>query len=142
MSPEYSWLYKLAIRASVAAYVTAAFVLTYGFGIGPTVETDMAFFATALLLLVSISHYAFLRFLVLPSVLTKSDRPADALVIADAFSAAPGIYGLVVSILTGHGLLALPFATIAAAMFYVLGSYVDEQLAQRAANNTDAPVVG
>lgn len=133
MRPEQLAVFRLALRASVGVYVVAALIVTYVAGVGPTAGTSVALIATLLLLLVSASHYFTLRFVVLPNVLGNPKSQADApRNIADSFSGAPGIYGLVASIMTGQGLMVLPFAAISMALFYVLGSYVDEEIGRRA----------
>ena len=125
--------FRLAMRASVGVNVVAALVLTYAAGAGPSVEPGMAAGVTLVLLAIGVSHYFTLRFVVLPGMLRQAGTPADGLrIIADSFSAAPGVYGLVASIATGQGLIVLPFAAVSAALFYVLGSHLDEEIARRA----------
>ncbi|MEX2159627.1 MAG: hypothetical protein WEB04_09525 [Dehalococcoidia bacterium] len=113
--------------ASVLIETIAAFIVTYLLEIGPTADTQMAFLTVASLAFIALSATAIVRFVLLPSI-AKQDTEGrwTAHVLACSFSQAPATYGLVAAIISGHGLIALPFAAISLLSFFVLLSYVDE----------------
>ena len=64
--------------------------------------------------------------LLLPPLLATPDGRDGATVLGHSFATAPAIYGLLISVSTGQGLLALPFAAISVMGHVAVWSYLRE----------------
>ncbi len=88
-------------------------------------------FIFGVLLFTGIAEVLIVRLIVLPSILAKPGTPQGAAVTTGySVASAPAIYGLVVSIITGQGLLALPFAAVAIYGFVAIWAYLRESQAR------------
>jgi hypothetical protein len=117
---------NLMIAAAVVE-TAAAFIVTYIAGVDPSLDASAATVLIVTLLIVSFADIVLLRVVVLSRLASeRGPRRQTAIILASAYSNAIAIFGLVAAIVSGQGLIALPFAAISFLSFYVLLSYVDE----------------
>ena len=77
------------------------------------------------LLGMAIINMTTIRFLFLPRALARPEPRTDQIVLTSyIFAVAPATYGLVISLVTGQGLLTLPFAVIALFGLFINWSYL------------------
>ena len=99
--------------------------------VGIDVEKGISTLLVGVLFAVGVVDLLTVRFLLLPSMIgnaqTLQDRDKVA-ITGYAFAVAPATYGVVISIVTGQGLLALPFGAIALYALSVVRSYRREAI--------------
>jgi hypothetical protein len=125
-----AWLLPLFIGAAILI-TAAAFILTYGLGIGPTMGPGMSTLMVVIMLAIGLTNILHTRFYAMPKQLEASKRDErygleSARTLGCAFALAPAIYGLVTAVFTGHGLIALPFLAISLIGFYAVWSFLQE----------------
>ena len=77
------------------------------------------------LLAIAIINVPTMRLLVLPRVMAGAEPHKEEVVLTSyMFAVAPATYGLVISLVTGQGLLTLPFAVIALFGLFINWSYL------------------
>ena len=85
----------------------------------------------AVLLGIGLFYLVTVRFLVLPVTMRNPEARKDQVImIAYVFAVAPVMYGLVLVLFTGQGLLALPFSTMAFLGLAVVWSYLQGALGE------------
>ena len=95
--------------------------------VGIDVDSGTSALIIGILAVVAFINLLTVRFLVLPRAVTNPDaREEQIAVMGYSFATAPAIYGVVVSIVTGQGLLALPFGAIALYALFVVWCYLRE----------------
>lgn len=82
-------------------------------------------------LAVGLFQVLLIRVVVLPSIFANPETSEEqAAILACSFASAPAIFGLFISVLTGQGLLVLPFSAIALSAFFIYRSYLAENKEQ------------
>jgi hypothetical protein len=113
---------------------TVAGVVVGFFMEGTLDDATMEAVVVAILLIVAVSETFLVRFVLLPSSVRHPEATREqAESLGYAFAHASAVYGTVASIMTGQGLLALPFGAIAAVSWLVVHSYLEEALGDRQA---------
>jgi len=119
----------------VAALIIILWLTIIGLTVGPVtndnvgldVDTGTRGLTIGILAVVGFVNLLTVRFLVLPRAATNPDAREEQIAVTGySFATAPAIYGVVVSIVTGQGLLALPFGAIALYGLFVVWSYLRE----------------
>ena len=102
------------------AFVWTIFFALFALFTAPNLQTDfrvdeqVGTILFAVLLGIGLFHLVTVRFLVLPVTMRNPEARKDQVImIAYMFAVAPVMYGLVLALFTGQGLLALPFSTMA-----------------------------
>jgi hypothetical protein len=118
------WFPTLAAAEIVVLGVAA--VVAGWLAPGLDFDSGMATLYVGLLLAVAVSDILIVRFVVLPNN-ASSGVPRESLVVLGyAFVMAVAIFGLVASIVTGAGLIGLPFSVIAFVGYYAVWSFLQE----------------
>ena len=124
MSDLQRWLPRVA-------FVWILFVISFGLFEVPRLELSVDLPAQTgtilfvLLLVIAIINVTTIRFLFLPRALARPEPHKDQIVLTSyIFAVAPATYGLVISLVTGQGMLTLPFAVIAFFGLFVYWSYL------------------
>jgi hypothetical protein len=115
-----------------AGFVAVAGATVVGL-VAPLLGADAGFdrwtatIALIVLLWVSIANVAVVRFMVLPKTVAQGEAARDsARVLGFAYGVAPAMYGVVIAILAGQGLLVLPFAAFSVLSLIINWSFLQE----------------
>ena len=93
-------------------------------GGSPRGQGTLIFFV---LLALGLSQVLLVRLVLLPPMIADPETPEEsAAALAYSFANATAIYGLVISVMTGQGLLVLPFSAIALSAYFMFSSYLAE----------------
>ncbi len=130
MNKSQKWL-PAATLAAILCFTLIGIGLSRGGDIYVNVEKGTGAFIIAVLVAVGIFNVATVRFHLLPRAIANPKAAPEAVVMVGySFAVAPSIYGIVASIITGEGLLALPFGAIAIGGLVVVWSYLRESPAR------------
>ena len=107
-----------------ATIIQTAVGVVLGSILEPIVEGSMATLLVGILLVVGIANVAMSRGMLMPSM-AKARGPVSTLASTGyAFADAPAVYGLVSAIMTGEGLVAIPFGVVALVSWYLTKSFL------------------
>ena len=126
MSKGQEWLPRAFLAMTLLVTLFAVVVIPLvGLDGGSSRGQGTLFFFV--LLPLGLSQILLVRLVLLPPMIANPETPEEsAAALAYSFANATAIYGLVISIMTGQGLLVLPFSAVALSTFFMFSSYLAE----------------
>ena len=122
--------FPFACLVQIVVFTLLGIVLGPRLRDSPVLDGSSEILFVAIVLGVGIAHILTVRFFVLPGGMGNPDAERQQIVMASyQFAIAPAIYGLITSIFTTQGLLALPFGAIALWGFFLVWSYLRDMTA-------------
>ncbi len=114
-----------ATLAGILLFTLAALVLVPLLGLTTGLDGREGTLVVAMLLVVGVVQLAVVRLLVLPGAISNPDATEEqTTILAYSFPQSAAIYGLVASITTGQGFVALPLGAIALLSWLVVRAYL------------------
>ena len=119
-----------ATLAAIVLFTLAALVLVPLLGLTTGLDGAEGTLVVAMLVVVGVVQLVVVRFLVLPGAISNPDATEEqTTILAYSFSQSAAIYGLVASITTGNGFVALPLGAIAPLSWLVVRAYLQDSYA-------------
>lgn len=114
-----------ATLAAILLFTLAALALVPLLGLTTGLDGTEGTLVVAMLLVVGAVQLVVVRFLVLPGAISNPDATEEqTTILAYSFPLSAAIYGLVASITTGQGFVALPLGAIALLSWLVVRAYL------------------